>query len=225
MTILTIKPDDFMNAVKKAVEKKGEDCGLEGINMRISCPLRFKDAIPETLDKRIKEVITKTADTKSFYLYGNIGTGKTYAAYAIAKLYYVNRIGVCVHSFVDLLNDIKRSFGTPDSDSYIDVLLFDKEVFILDDLGAEKVTDWSLEILYRLINKRYERMMPIIITSNLTLKGLSKKYGDRIASRITEMMSGNRVKFTGKDRRMKGMSIPESFKTYNEKHNKKVTVK
>lgn len=205
MTNLMIKPDKFMKSVKKTVEKKGEVYGLNSINIQVSCPLRFKDAIPEKLDKRIKELMVKTEDTRSFYLYGNIGTGKTYAAYAIAKLYYVNKIGVCVHSFIDLLNDIKKSFGSPDSDEYINDLLFSEEVFILDDLGAEKITDWSLEILFRLINHRYEHLMPLIITSNLNLKELSspKYYGDRITSRIVEMVGDNRIKFTGKDRRIK----------------------
>ena len=59
---------------------------------------------------------------------------------------------------------------------------------VLDDLGAEKSSDWATQILYLIINERYENMRPIIITSNLTIKALGTKMGDdRLSSRINGM--------------------------------------
>jgi DNA replication protein DnaC len=191
--------DDFIKSVEKA-DKDGK--GLDWINREIRCPVRFKDATPDKLDKKIKKLAGATFNTKTFLLYGNVGTGKTFSVYAIAKWYYVNGLDVKVNNFVDVLDKIKRSFNFTDSDEFIEGLLFGDDVFILDDLGAEKITEWSVEILHRLINKRYENMMPLIITTNLSMKEIAIKYGDRIASRITEMMGDNIIKFTGKDRRM-----------------------
>jgi integrase len=54
----------------------------------------------------------------------------------------------------------------------------------LDDLGTEKPTDWALQTLYLIIDRRYPEMMQTIISSNLNLDELSSRLGDRIASRI-----------------------------------------
>jgi DNA replication protein DnaC len=190
-----------MEVIKRAEQ---DERGLDWINDVLSCPVRFKDATPDKMDKKVQALFDKISIySDSIYLHGNIGAGKTYAAYAIAKLLYVNKIDVKIRNYIDMLNEIKKSFNTEYSDDVINSLLFENKVLILDDLGSEKLTDWSVEILYRLINRRYENIMPLIIVSNLTLKELSKKYGDRITSRITEMVGDNIIKFTGKDRRLR----------------------
>jgi len=66
----------------------------------------------------------------------------------------------------------------------VNEILGDCRLLFLDDLGAEKVTDWALETLFTLINDRYERMLPTVYTSNLDPRQLSENLGDRIASRI-----------------------------------------
>ena len=71
---------------------------------------------------------------------------------------------------------------------------------VLDDLGVEKTTDWSLQTLYAIIDHRYRNMKKTIITSNLNLNELSDKLGDRIASRIAGMCKTIEIK--GKDRRI-----------------------
>lgn len=59
-------------------------------------------------------------------------------------------------------------------------------LLILDDLGAEKPTDWVLERLYAIVNHRYEREMPIWATTNLTAPQLSAAIGERVWSRLQE---------------------------------------
>ena len=75
-----------------------------------------------------------------------------------------------------------------------------ENILLLDDLGAEKQTDWVLEILYRLINYRYEQMLPTFFSSNYSLQELSEKIGDRVVSRIVEKC--DIVKIEGEDRRL-----------------------
>jgi DNA replication protein DnaC len=60
-------------------------------------------------------------------------------------------------------------------------------VLILDDLGAEKASEWVAETLYILIDDRYGNMKPTVFTSNYSPSELAERLGDRIVSRIMEM--------------------------------------
>lgn len=119
---------------------------------------------------------------------GPPGTGKSHLAYAILhNLLSKGKPGICgsVPEIMDLLR--------PQSGQGKDVqerlkLLKTMEVVILDDLGAERNTDWVTERLYLVINARYNEMLPTIITSNLELEELEKLPGwERIVSRLFEM--------------------------------------
>ena len=68
-------------------------------------------------------------------------------------------------------------------------------LLILDDLGREKTTDWTRDVLYDLINYRYSHRLPTIFTTNEDLGG----YDEAIASRV---MSGVVAVFRGPDRRI-----------------------
>ena len=70
----------------------------------------------------------------------------------------------------------------------------------LDDIGSEKATDWALQMLYLLIDRRYSQMLKTIITSNLTLDQIADRLDDRISSRIAGMCKIVSIK--GKDRRL-----------------------
>lgn len=73
-------------------------------------------------------------------------------------------------------------------------------LLVLDDLGAAKTTEWTEEINYRLVNYRYERDLPTLITSNVPPKQLGAAMGERVASRLIEMTS--RVILAEADRRL-----------------------
>ena len=72
---------------------------------------------------------------------------------------------------------------------------------ILDDLGAEKASEWVKEQLYMLINYRYEHMLPIVITTNNSGAELDKELGRLTLSRLVEMTKP--VKIQAGDYRMK----------------------
>jgi DNA replication protein DnaC len=76
-----------------------------------------------------------------------------------------------------------------------------KGIIVFDDIGAEKVSDWTRERLYLIINKKYEDMIPMIFTSNCDLEILSARLGDRISSRIMGMTE--LIKVDGEDMRNK----------------------
>lgn len=135
-------------------------------------------------------------------LVGEYGTGKTHLAVAmIHELAKQSVYGVFVTT-PDLLQKIRTGFNSEDSkaNEIMDIVKT-TEFLVLDDLGAEKVTDWVREQFYMIINARYENMLPTVITTNLSFKELEKQIGKRIVSRIIEMTDG--VLFDGKDYRMR----------------------
>jgi DNA replication protein DnaC len=69
----------------------------------------------------------------------------------------------------------------------------------IDDLGAEKRSDWVLEQLYALINERYEAQRSILITTNLKVEELEEQIGARTVSRLSQMC--DLVELQGHDRR------------------------
>jgi len=85
------------------------------------------------------------------------------------------------------------------ADNYIHI---EGDVLFLDDLGAEKMTDFVRQSLYAIINYREQHELPTIITSNYNLSNISGKIDDRIASRIAGMCEVIEIK--GNDRRLSG---------------------
>ena len=57
----------------------------------------------------------------------------------------------------------------------------------LDDLGAEKRTEWVLEQLYSIVNERWQDQRSLVVTTNATEGELKEQVGERIVSRLSEM--------------------------------------
>ena len=72
---------------------------------------------------------------------------------------------------------------------------------VLDDLGREKVTDWTGELIYAVVNARYESRLPTIVTSNLTAEDLAASPYWPAISRLAE--DGTLVKITAPDHRLR----------------------
>lgn len=127
--------------------------------------------------------------------WGDVGTGKSYTAAAIANELMERLQPVIMTSFVRLLQDM-QSFGNDDG-VYISRLNKAK-LLIIDDFGTERGTDFALEKVYDIIDSRYRSGKPAIFTTNLTM-GQMKECTDirynRIYDRIFEMCYP--VKFNG----------------------------
>lgn len=131
---------------------------------------------------------------------GSCGVGKTHLASAVANKHAKN-ISFLFVSCPELLHQIRLSYN---SNSKVDLLEYAKKIplLLLDDIGAEKPTEWVRETLYLLIDHRSEERLPTIFTTNCTMNELADKLGDRIASRITGMCKV--IKMNGEDYRLKG---------------------
>lgn len=130
----------------------------------------------------------KTAGT-GLYLFSDAkGSGKTRMAASIAnELMHNHDTAVKFSTGTRILNEIRRTYDreTDMTESRLLDALAAVDVLIIDDFGAEKVTDWVRDKFYEIINGRYVGKKVTIFTSNQNLDTL--QYDDRITSRIKEM--------------------------------------
>lgn len=106
------------------------------------------------------------AENQGLLLYGPVGTGKSYTAACIANALLDKGISVVMTSFVKILQEIQS--GSMDEGSYIK-RLDNARLLIIDDLGAERNTDYALEKVYNVVDSRVRSNKPMILTTNLTL--------------------------------------------------------
>lgn len=165
-------------------------------------PERFKNVKWDDVPKAIKDKIAGKPMEKGLYLHGAVGAGKTHIAYAIKKQWdELNPYHPAQFwNVTELIHEIKMDFDRFEKVYAAERLLQSDSLLILDDIGAEKTTEFVAETLYLIVNDRYEKMRPIIFTSNLPIGELAAKVGDRTASRIVEMC--DIVNLEGGDRRI-----------------------
>ena len=139
------------------------------------------------------------AEGPSLLIAGPTGTGKTYQAYGAIRTLLGRgvRLRWEATTSADLHARLRPRAGH-DGERELQTLVR-CPLLLLDDLGAAKTSEWTEELTYRLINHRYEHMLPTLITTNLPTAELRTALGDRVASRLAEMT--DRVVLTGPDRR------------------------
>ncbi len=148
--------------------------------------------------KVAERYIAKFAELKEkgqgLLFWGDVGTGKSYTAAAIANALLERRIPVIMTSLIKILSqagsagvseDTIRNLNRPD-------------LLILDDFGAERSTDYAIENVYNIIDSRYRSGKPLILTTNLTLEEM-KRTDDRRYQRIYDRVFSMcfPVRFTG----------------------------
>jgi len=106
---------------------------------------------------------------KGLWFDGPVGTGKTSLAVLVAKAARDAGRSYAVYPVPRLLAEIKRTFDRDASDNYMAFFrrLCTVDVLVLDDLGAEKQTEWVLEQLYSIVNERWQDCRSIVVTTNI----------------------------------------------------------
>lgn len=190
---------------------------IEGLLRSARIPPRLADCRFDTYqvdeyNQHAYEAARAMADDRGregLVLAGNNGTGKSHLAAAI--LHHRVRQGQA-GAFVtlpDLLAEIRASFDRDAGVKPTELLdlVSETPLLVLDDVGAERVTDWAAEQLFLIINRRYQGRLQTIITTNhprlSELAGwIGGLQGRRIVSRLAEMCRV--VVLTGPDRRLTG---------------------
>ena len=127
-------------------------------------------------------------DEIGLLLFGDVGTGKTYAAGCIANALIDKEVSVLMVGVSDMVNRMQGNFGA-DCDSYMTSLMR-PELLILDDLGAERNTSFGKERVFDVINRRRLTGKPMIITTNIPIVTMQKAASldeRRIYDRILEV--------------------------------------
>lgn len=146
-------------------------------------------------------------DGKGLLLFGTVGNGKTFAAACIANALIDKGYPCMMTRFSDIAKGIfDGKFTCHDFNKYA--------LLVLDDLAAERKTEYMQEIVFDVIDSRYRAGLPLIVTSNLTAEAIKNPADlayQRIFSRLLEMCIP--IESKGEDRRRK--ILKESFSEYS----------
>lgn len=135
------------------------------------------------LDYILKEYLPSFSEASTNLLfYGNPGSGKTYLSYCIAKAVLDMGYLVIYKTSDELIKNLREIRFN--NDSSLESLILDCDLLIIDDLGAEYLNEFSVTELFTVINKRILTKRKMLISTNLTLPGITKQYSERIASRL-----------------------------------------
>lgn len=122
-------------------------------------------------------------ENSGLLLWGNTGNGKTFAAACIANELIDRGIPAMITSFPRILNA-----GCDKQEIIKQVRYY--PLLVIDDLGAERSSEYAMETVYTVIDERYKSKKPLIVTTNLTLDELCKPKNmdyQRIYDRVIEM--------------------------------------
>lgn len=163
---------------------------------------RANEKITNAMQRYVDNFAEFRKNGKGLLLYGDMGTGKTFAACEVANALIDKGHPVLVTNFARVLNTLQDTFHKQE---YIDSLN-DFQLLIIDDLGVERGTEFAREQVYNIIDSRYRARLPMIITTNLSIKEL-KSLDDistgRIYDRILERCFP--IEFKGESHRRKNI--------------------
>jgi DNA replication protein DnaC len=152
----------------------------------------------------VRDVNGNLEKGRGLWLFGDVGTGKTSLAMLVSKAALDAGRSVAIYSMPRLLSDIKETYEDRSETSYMQLFerLAGVDLLHIDDLGAEKRTEWVLEQLYSIINERWQEQRSVIVTTNLIdVDELRDQIGPRTVSRLHEMC--DLIPIMGRDRRMR----------------------
>ncbi|MFH1464675.1 MAG: ATP-binding protein [Pseudomonadota bacterium] len=144
----------------------------------------------------------------SLYIMGTVGSGKSYLAAALAAELALSGLSVWFRSEAELLADERRRVqGGREEDPFLRAS--EVEVLVLDDFGSsDRMTDWALDMIEGLICSRYNAMRPIVFTSNLPFQEVARHYGERVYSRLCQMVTPTGVlELAGQDWRKETTAV------------------
>jgi DNA replication protein DnaC len=152
--------------------------------------------------RRFSKTIDAQLDAgRGLWFMGPPGTGKTTLAMLVAQAAIKAGRSVAIYSLPRLLNEIRDTHRS--ERSHVDLLdrLTRVDLLHIDDVGAERTTDWVLEELYSIVNGRYEDERSMVITTNiLDREALCGQITARTVSRLTEMC--DELPLFGEDHRL-----------------------
>jgi DNA replication protein DnaC len=169
-----------------------DECTFDTFNLEYYSPEPLENAIvPRERAAKILESTRRYAQNfspsaKNLLLLGKTGLGKTHLSLAIANVVINKGYYVCYGTSQNICDDLQsEQFGRGEEAYYSKQQVLGCDLLILDDLGTEIDSQYSIATLYNIINSRILSNKPTIISTNCELSELLRKYDQRITSRIT----------------------------------------
>lgn len=186
------------NEILKDIERSNlakiapiEDCTFDTFDVNYYPQQIMENSIsPQEKAERIKESCRKyaaafTTASKNIMFMGGTGLGKTHLSLAIANTVINRGFSVVYGTAQNILSDLQNeNFGRDDNLRYYERAVLNCDLLILDDLGTEFKSAYTVACLYNIINSRLSAKLPTIISTNYTFDELEEKYDQRITSRI-----------------------------------------
>lgn len=184
-----------------SIPKRYAHCTLASYKDKSSTALKnAKSRVQEFVD-----LWPSTDQGRGLLLMGPCGVGKTHLAVAaLVEIMNSAKPGrVMFSNFQDLIQEIQASFDNDQVPSKSELLrpLLEADLLVLDELGSQKPTTFVQDILYYVINTRYNEERTTIFTTNYfdtaeaKEESLGQRIGTRLRSRLYEM--ANLIKFDG----------------------------
>lgn len=203
-----IRLEDRQDQVDALLRLAGGTERLERLSFESYPRDRAGLAAIQIVNEWMSRVTASRMDAPNLFLFGAAGTGKTGLMWPVVAELCNRLIPARLVDFPTLLEEMKNSFGK--KGSFEDhVRCARVPVLVIDDIGAERPTEWTLGQLHQLVNTRYERCLPTAFVSNYTPGELiedrfnlgDKMIPTRIVSRMVEGSIQHRI--DGKDRRLR----------------------
>ena len=145
-----------------------------------------------------------TTQSPSLLFTGNTGLGKTFLSGCIARTVADRGYSVVYDTAIQMIADYEADkFGESTEESRRNLARYTScDLLIIDDLGTEMVTQFSLSALYNVLNTRLIKGLPTIVSTNLDPEGLRSRYTPQIRSRL--LGAFELIPFFGEDIRLRG---------------------
>ena len=117
----------------------------------------------------IRSLDANLSEGRGLWFDGPVGTGKTSLAILVAKAAHDSGRSYAFYPVPRLLAEIRQTYNQDATDSYLQLLrrIQSVDLLVLDDLGAEKPSEWVIEQLYSIVNDRWRDKRSIVVTSNV----------------------------------------------------------
>ena len=182
-------PDDYINPAERREREEAERWEYEQMSYRAMLRREAFNDVPAAALWRFESATVMTpqlAKARGYVqnwdefkkagigliMFGDVGTGKSYAAGCIANALIDRLESVLYVRMSDVVNRMQGNFGA-DRDHYMKSLMC-PDLLILDDLGAERNTSFSKECVFDVVDKRLLTGKPMIITTNIPISIMRK---------------------------------------------------
>lgn len=141
---------------------------------------------------------TFTPNAKSLLMIGKTGLGKTHLSLAVVNRVLDRGFNVYYDSAQGIMDRLEKDhFNRGNRDDELQEDLFKSDLLVIDDLGTEMVTSFTVSALYQLVNERINDGLPTIFSTNLTPAELEATYSQRLTSRLLGVC--DMLQFYGRD--------------------------